>query len=70
MATTTTTKTQRVLEALQNGSQLTARQIQARYRTSNAYDIVFRLRNQGHNIVLVDRTNSKGETRNFYTYAA
>lgn len=56
----------RLLSALQSGAVLTAKQISSRFRVSQPYDLVFRLRTHGYDIRLLPRTNSKGETRNFY----
>jgi hypothetical protein len=61
-------KTSRLATALMSGEQLTARQIAARYSVSNPYDMVYNLRNEGANIELRARTNSKGVTNLFYTF--
>jgi hypothetical protein len=53
-------KTQRVLNALANGEELTAKQIASRYKAANPADVIFRLRNQGYAIYLNERKNAKG----------
>jgi hypothetical protein len=63
---TTLSKTDRLGIAFAEGAQLTARQIAARFRVANPYDMVYNLRNIGMNIQLDTRTNSKGETVQFY----
>ena len=60
-------KTSRLADALRSGEQLTARQIAARYRVANPYNMVYTLRCEGANIELVTRSNSKGVTNRFYT---
>lgn len=61
-----TTKVGRVLEALQNGEQLTAKQIAARYSAGNPREVVRQLRAKGFAIYANQRTNAKGETKTFY----
>ena len=60
------TKTERVLAALRNGEQLTSKQITARFGVSNPTALVDTLRKTGYAIYSNARTNSKGESRNFY----
>jgi hypothetical protein len=60
-------KAERLGTALRNGQQLTARQIASRFDAANPHDLVYRLRNSGMTIEQVSRTNSKGQTFNFYT---
>ena len=60
------TKTARVLQALQNGEQLTAKQIAARFSAGNPHEVVRSLRSKGYAIYANQRTNSKGETKTFY----
>ena len=60
-------KMDRFAHDMRSGKQLTARQIAARYRVINPYDMVYKLRNEGANIELVTRINSKGNTKRFYT---
>lgn len=69
MTSTNFSKLERLIAAFATGSQLTARQIASRYRVSNPYDMVHKLRRAGHNIELNTRTNSKGEAVNFYAMA-
>lgn len=59
-------KTARVLEALQNGEQMTAKQIGARFNVGNPHDAVRQLRMKGFSIYANQRTNSKGSTKTFY----
>ncbi len=59
-------KTERVLSALQEGQELTAKQIASRYGAGNPGSVVSSLRMQGFPIYSNTRTNSKGETKNFY----
>lgn len=58
---------QRVLSSLSNGSTLTAKQIAARFGIANPTAVITRLRRQGANILSVKRTNSKNESRTFYS---
>jgi hypothetical protein len=60
------TKYDRLLAALRGGAELTAKQISARYRVSQPYHLIWRMRENGLNVQLIERTNSKGENRNFY----
>ena len=60
------TKTERVLAALRNGEQLTSKQITARFGVANPTALANTLRKTGYAIYSNARTNSKGETRNFY----
>lgn len=60
-------KTSRLAQALADGAELTAKQIAARYRVANPYNMVHVLRNEGFNIRLVTRENSKGAVNRFYT---
>ena len=55
----TASKTDRVLAAFKNGSRLTAKQIEYRF-------VVQSLRKKGYAIYSNSRTNSKGNTFNFY----
>jgi len=57
----------RLLTTLRNGTELTAKQISARFRVSQPYHLVYRLRENGFNVQLTERTNSKGQTKGFYT---
>jgi len=60
------TKTEKVLTALQSGETLTGKQIESRFGVGNARATVSDLRMKGFAIYANPRTNSKGETRNFY----
>jgi len=60
------TQTARVLTALQNGEELTAKQISSRFNVANPHDVVYQLRNQGYCIYLNEKTNSKGVVKGKY----
>ena len=60
------TKTEKVLTALRNGEELTAKQIRARFSVGNPHEIVRQLRMKGFAIYSNPSVNSKGVTRNFY----
>ena len=60
------TKTNSVLTALQNGEELTAAQIKARFSVGNPHEVIRSLRESGHAIYLNTRTNSKGEVTQKY----
>ena len=60
------TKYERLLTAFRSGAELTAKQISARFRVSQPYHLIWRMRENGFNVQLTERTNSKGEIRNFY----
>lgn len=60
------TQTARVLTALQNGEELTAKQISARFSVANPHDVVYQLRNQGYCIYLNEKRNSKGDVKGKY----
>lgn len=60
------TQTARVLTALQNGEELTAKQISSRFNVANPHDVVYQLRNQGYCIYLNEKTNSKGDVKGKY----
>lgn len=55
-------KTQRVLEALVNGQELTAKQIATRYKVANPASAIYSLRTQGYPIYLNARKGYKGDT--------
>lgn len=46
---------------------LTSRQIASRYRVSNPYDLIYRLRNEGHDIYSDKIVDSRGKTVVQYT---
>jgi len=64
--TTTTTKTEKVITALEGGAELTAKQITARYGVANPRAVISSLRMQGYPVFLNQRTNSLGETYSKY----
>ena len=65
--TTTTTKTAKVIAALQNGAELTAKQIQARYSVKNARALISSIRMQGYPVFLNKRVSTyDGETYSKY----
>ena len=63
----TTTKTAKVIAALENGAELTAKQIQSRYNVANARALVSSIRMQGYSVYLNKRVSSyDGETYSKY----
>jgi len=56
----------KVLAALKNGEQFTAKQIAARFSAKNPHDVVRRIREEGYAVYANKRTNSKGATKTFY----
>ena len=60
------TKTDRVLQALMGGEELTAKQIKARFSVGNPAELVRQLRFKGFAVYSNPKRNSKGETKNFY----
>lgn len=56
----------RVLNALMDGREMTAKQITAQYGAKNPYAVVQNIRFSGFPVYLNERTNSKGETKGFY----
>ena len=63
----TTTKTAKVIAALENGAELTAKQIQSRYNVANARALVSSIRMQGYSVYLNKRLSSyDGETYSKY----
>ena len=65
--TTTTTKTAKVIVALENGTELTAKQISARYGVKNVRALMSSLRMQGYPVYLNKRTSVfDGETYSKY----
>lgn len=65
------TKQNRLLSSLKNGTNYTARQISERFHTSmaGAYDLVFQLRNKGHDIMLKDIVTHSGDVMSVYAMA-
>jgi len=65
--TITTTKTAKVIAALQDGAELTAKQIQSRYSVKNARALISSLRMQGYPVFLNKRVSTyDGETYSKY----
>ena len=65
--TITTTKAAKVVAALENGAELTAKQISARYGVKNARALISGLRMQGYPVYLNKRVSTfDGETYNKY----
>ena len=62
----TASKTDRVLAAFKNGNEFTAKQIEYRYGVTSGRGVVQSLRKKGYAIYSNSRTNSKGNTFNFY----
>ena len=60
------TKTDRVLDALKNGEQLTAAQIAARYNVGNPHEVIRSLREKGYAIYMNEVKNSKNEYKTKY----
>ena len=64
---TTLTQTQRVINALENAAELTAKQISARYGVKNVRAVISQLRTEGYAIFLNKRVSSfDGETYSKY----
>jgi len=55
---TTTTQTAKVATALENGAELTAKQITARYGVKNVRAVISKLRTEGFSIYLNKRVSS------------
>ena len=67
--TTTTTKTAKVIAALENGTELTAKQIGARYGVKNVRALMSSLRMQGYPVYLNKRVSTfEGETETYNKY--
>jgi hypothetical protein len=67
--TTSTTKTAKVIVALENGTELTAKQISARYGVKNVRALMSSLRMQGYPVYLNKRTSVfEGETKVYNKY--
>jgi len=56
----------RVLNALMDGQQLTAKQITSRFGAKNPHAVIQNIRFSGFPVYLNERTNSKGVTKGFY----
>ena len=64
---TNTTKTAKVIAALEGGAELTAKQINARFRVKNARALISSIRMQGYPVYLNKRVSTlNGETYNKY----
>ena len=63
---TSTTKTGRVLTALQEGQELTAKQIAARFNVGNPGSVIASLRNSGFAVYLNTHTDTKGRMTKKY----
>jgi hypothetical protein len=61
-----TTKTDKVLSALQEGQELTAAQITARWGVGNPGSVVQALRFRGHSVYLNTHTDTKGRMTKKY----
>ena len=60
------TNTNRVLEALMSGEELTGKQISARFGVANARGVIHTLRTEGFPVYLNKHTDSKGRVTNKY----
>ena len=63
---TRVTKTAKVIAALESGTELTAKQISARYSVKNARALISSIRMQGYAVYLNQRTNGFGDTYSKY----
>jgi len=64
---TTITKTEKVLNALVNGAELTAKQVTSRYGVKNVRAVMSKLRTEGYPIFLNKRVSSfDGQTYSKY----
>ena len=63
---TRVTKTAKVIAALESGTELTAKQISARYGVKNARALISSIRMQGYPVYGNQRTNGAGETSTKY----
>jgi|TARA_B110000908_G_C9904459_1_gene292489 hypothetical protein len=64
---TNTTKTAKLIAALEDGAELTAKQINARYRVKNARALISSIRMQGYPVYLNKRVSTfDGETYSKY----
>ena len=60
------TQTQRVLNALQAGEQLTAKQIAARFNIASPRKVVSLIRHEGYPVYLNKHTDTKGRVTHKY----
>jgi len=64
---TTMTKAAKVVAALENGTELTAKQIESRYNVKNARALISSLRMQGYSVYLNKRVSTfDGQTYSKY----
>lgn len=56
----------RVLNALKDGQEMTAKQITARFGAKNPRAVIQNIRFDGFPVYLNKRTNSKGDVKGFY----
>ena len=64
---TTMTKAAKVVAALENGTELTAKQIESRYNVKNARALISSLRMQGYHVYLNKRVSTfDGQTYSKY----
>lgn len=66
MTTTTVTKEQKVLNALQEGRTLSSAQMKSFFNVGNPQAVIQQLRFKGFPIYLNTVTDTKGRTRNVY----
>ena len=67
--TTTTTKTAKVIAALEDGAELTAKQMTARYGVGNPRALISSLRMQGYSVYLNKRVSTyDGNTYSKYRF--
>jgi predicted ArsR family transcriptional regulator len=66
MTTSTLTQTQRVLNALQAGEALTAKQIAARFKVASPRKVVSNIRYEGYAVYLNKHTDTKGRITHKY----
>ena len=64
--TDTTTKSARVIAALESGTELTAQQINTRFGVKNARALISSLRMQGYSVYCNQRTTGTGTTSSKY----
>lgn len=60
------TITERVLNALENGEELTAKQIASRFNAANPREVVRQLRAKGYPVYLNRRVSASGNVTNKY----
>lgn len=60
------TQSAKLIQALENGEELTAKQIAARFKIANPTAVISNLRSEGHVIYTNSRKNHRGETVSKY----